>query len=150
MISELQLYIIKLEKTAKGLQSRVNRNVMSTQGRVMSSVKQRFFNQGLDGNLDSLGTYSEGYRLWKKSKGLRSTPVTLRLSGDWYKALFMRIENNYVLLDNKDWKTSKLVEKYGDDILELSEIDEVIIENQLSKLEARLRKDLDINVKLFK
>ena len=111
-------------------------------GGILRAVKLRLY-RGIDGSGSSLGTYAPGtIEMKKKGRDGRDTKtsnVTLRDTGKWYKSLFLRWEGVNLLLDSTDpSKTQLLIEGekkmagYGDDILELSQ-DEVVMADTITE-----------------
>jgi hypothetical protein len=76
--------------------------------------------KGEDGNAQKLDEYrSQTNATFKKSIGSVSSPYAdLKLEGDFYDGMFM---NKFYEIRSRDWKEAKLVDKYGDAILDPSE-----------------------------
>lgn len=55
----------------------------------------------------------------KKKKGQRYDVVTLRDTGDFYKAIFVDVRSTTYVIDSHDYKAPKLLNKYGQSIFGL-------------------------------
>ena len=67
-----------------------------------------------------LPDYSPSTVLAKKLKGQISDHVTLRDEGDFQRSMFADTGKFPVTLDSQDYKTTKLVKKYGEEIFGLT------------------------------
>lgn len=98
---------------------------------------------GEDGAGNKLQEYASGiYSSYKKTIGSISSPVAdLKVTGDFYDGMYL---NKFNEIDSTDWKTSKLIEKYGDSILDPQEdrlnnfVNEQIIPELMDFLETKL------------
>jgi hypothetical protein len=110
-------------------------------GGVLAAAKLRLYNRGVDGLGKSLGTYKKStIALKKRGRGghdRKTSNVTLKDTGRWYKSLFLKWEGSTLLLETRDpGKTQLLVEGegkffggYGDGIMELSKEEEMLVDN---------------------
>ena len=78
-------------------------------------------NQLFEKGVNALGVSISSYRPYsdktveiKKMKGQPFNRVTLRDTGDFHSAFFVRVSRENFSIDSTDWKTKKLVKKYGD------------------------------------
>ena len=78
-------------------------------------------NQLFEKGVNALGVSISSYRPYsdktveiKKMKGQPFDRVTLRDTGDFHSAFFVRVSRENFSIDSTDWKTKKLVKKYGD------------------------------------
>ena len=100
---------------------------------VLMPLKQRLFNQGTDGNGVKLAPYSAGYQKRKQAKTGRSNPTSLRYDGDFYKSMFVKTSaKGLIEVDASDSKTNKLIEKYGEEILGLTDEQEQVLADKLA------------------
>ena len=156
----LEQYIFQLEQIVKEVPKLVNQFVNKNQGALLSSVKLRFYQKGLDGNLKLIGTYaSSTIERKKKSSFSRTRFVTLRDSGDWYNSLFVTYEKGDLFLDSTDkLLTTKLINgspfgnpAYGGAIMEFTqqEIDTLVVavlEDLAKHLEKVFNSDIEITI----
>jgi len=120
-MSNLNDYINSLNDLSNNIDKIIKDVVIKDKGILLSNIKLRLFNKGLDANLKSLGTYSKRTVLKKKKKNQRTSHVTLRDTGDWYNSMFIDFKNNEIIVDSSDFKTGILTDIYGDAILGLTE-----------------------------
>ncbi len=146
IVASIEVYIGNLEGLADNLQQKLEVEALAKSGNLLSLVKQRLFNTGIAGDGSSLGSYHSSTIEYKKRKGRRSSFVTLRDEGDWYRGMFIKVENQELLLNSKDWKTPKLIGMYGDRILEFSIEERVAVENWLDAFETKLINDLGSSI----
>lgn len=78
-------------------------------------------NQLFEKGVNALGVSISSYRPYsdktveiKKMKGQPFNRVTLRDTGDFHSVFFVRVSRENFSVDSTDWKTKKLVKKYGD------------------------------------
>lgn len=78
-------------------------------------------NQLFEKGVNALGVSISSYRPYsdktveiKKMKGQPYNRVTLRDTGDFHSAFFVRVSRENFSIDSTDWKTKKLEKKYGD------------------------------------
>lgn len=112
---------------------------------ILKPLKLRLFNKGTDGNGNLIGDgkYSSNTIRQKRKKGVRTYPVTLRLTGSWYRSMYVDVRATpfnteiNVLTDSgaKDepGKTSYLIDKYGREVLTLNPLEQEVIAEDLSK-----------------
>jgi len=146
---------MKLRNFDSVLQKEINEQFRKEQSRLLFSVKQRFYQKGIDGRGKSLGKYAPStIKKKKKSAFTRVSHVTLRDSGGWYSNLFTKFETNTLLLDNKDKAlTKKLIEGegkhfggYGEGILEFSQDEITSIETTLARVSNIVSKEFNENI----
>jgi len=140
-MDSLSLYIADLKEIEKDFGNIVRDIIKKNQGKILTMIKLRLYNTGIDGAGNQIGQYYYQTIKEKKAKGQRSSFVTLRDSGDWYRAMYVEMIGNDVIVDSTDWKTSKLIEMYSADILGLTIQEEDIIINAI--IEPEVQKLLD-------
>jgi hypothetical protein len=120
-MANIDTYINKL-KDFEGLQDKIKKAILGKQGIILGEVKKRLYNQGVDGNLKPMGTYSKSYREYKNAKGRVSSKVTLRDEGDWYRSMSLMFTdtNRLIIHSSEDRKTGELENMYGEAILFLT------------------------------
>jgi len=115
------------------------KNYIYLKGGVLRAVKLRLY-RGIDGRGDSLGTYAKA-TIERKKRGRgghdrKTSNVTLKDTGKWYNSLFLQWAGSTLLLETRDpGKTQLLVDGsgkmggYGDGIMELSQEEEILVDN---------------------
>mgnify|MGYP003639142078 CR=1 FL=1 len=157
----LDQYIIQLEELQRDLPKLIEKFVNERSNYFLGAVKNRFYNQGVDGDGNKIGSYSKNTIQRKKNKSgryKRTSHVTLADSGTWYNNLFIEYEKGDLLLSNRMGSlTQKLIEgggnnqnpAYGKSIM-LFTIDErnQWVEDILEKLEDHLQSEFKTNIKI--
>ena len=111
---------------------------------ILGAIKRRLWNKGIDGQGNILQPYSPGYKRKKQRAGVRSSPTTLKLTGKWYDSMLLqsRAESTgEIKVLSSDAKNTLLVEKYGEDILTLTQKEQMLF---IMELEKELIKHFDI------
>lgn len=150
---DLDTYIALLKERNRNIPKAVDKIVKRIGGvYILKPLKLRLFNQGTDGDgtLIGGGTYTPGYAARKKRKGVRSSPVTLRLTGKWYKSF--RVDSSFGSIevnayDETPNKTDQLFKKYGNKILNLTPEEEKKLAEKISE---ELKDEFDIGDINFK
>lgn len=133
------------------------KNYIYLRGNILRAVKLRLY-RGIDGAGNSLGTYAKA-TIERKNKGLggrdrKTSNVTLRDTGKWYESLFLKWIGSDLFLESKDQaKTGLLIDGsgmmagYGDDILELSQDESILVDNIKEQFFQELTKKInEINI----
>jgi hypothetical protein len=153
----LDNYISHLQALTGDIPKFVEEFIQKHKGGLLSAVKLRFWNKGLDGNLNLIGRYSPGTIKRKKTSPYsRTTFVTLRNTGSWYDNLIVSYEKGTLFLDNNQKQlTQKLIEgdgkygnpAYGPAIMEFTqqEIDD-LVNNLIDDLTQFLNTKLDAQI----
>ncbi len=120
-------------------QDQVERIVKKNKGKILSEIKLRLFNRGVDAKGKLLEPYHPETIKDKKNKGQRFNITTLRDTGDWYKSMFVVVEGFNIIIDASDKKNEALILKYGPDILGMTEAEQdkfilLILEPEILKL----------------
>ena len=140
----LEQYIIEYDKIINNLDKVVEKIVLSKKGWLLGEMKKRLNNQGIDGNLKKMGTYSKKAITIRKAKGLTTSHVTLRFEGNWYKGMDIKADGKFkFLITSSGWKNDKLLDVYGEAILEptqdeLNNFVRVYIDTEIEKLIRKL------------
>jgi len=88
--------------------------------------QDQLFKQGIDGDGDIIGTYSEYTEMMNPEK-VAGTPFTLFDTGDFYKSFVLYIYKNYIEVDanpikiNDKGEKENLFWKYGENIIALTD-----------------------------
>lgn len=85
--------------------------------------QQQLYDRGVDNLGVGISTYMPYAPLTisiKTAKGQPTDRVTLRDEGDFYAAFSLRIDNEAFEITSDDWKTDKLVSRYGAQIFGLT------------------------------
>jgi hypothetical protein len=104
-------------------------------------VKNRLYQYGVDGDgKEILPSYSRSTIETKKEKGQRTSHVTLRDTGLFYKGFYLELVQYDLILNSSDDKTSFLLNKYGRAVLEFTRQEkETITWIVDSNIEAKIR-----------
>jgi hypothetical protein len=143
-MSEIDQYISSLDNISLNLKKIVFKAVKKNQGQILSMVKLRLFNKGVDGSGSKITPdYAPETISIKKGKRQRSSHVTLRDSGNLYRSFVVEFKNNNIFIEtNVDYKKD-LIKRYGSEIFDLTinEIELIIysfaepeIQKELNKL----------------
>jgi hypothetical protein len=139
-MTTLQQYITSLNIFEKNFPSIIKKIIRDNEGKILSMVKLRLFNTGISGSGYLIGEYSELTKKIKKRKNQRASFITLRDEGDFYKGMFIELQNDSVLLDSTDLKTRDLTLRYSSSILEFTEQEQQFIINSI--IEPALLKEI--------
>jgi hypothetical protein len=141
----LEQYIIEYQKEIENLDKVVEKIVLSKKGWLLGEMKKRLYNQGIDGNGRKMGTYSKRSITERKEiGGLTTGHVTLRRKGDWYKGMTIKSNGKFSFnIISEDWKNDKLLDMYGEAILEptkeeLNNFVRVYIDREIEELIRKL------------
>jgi len=149
-MTSLDEYIRSLEDLVENFEEEVAKIVLANSGNLLGTIKNRLFNKGLDGNLQSLGPYLDSTVKLKEAKGQRASFVTLRDTGAFYNGMFIDVTGSQITIDSTDSKTDELVSIYGEAILKLTDNEleifiQSILEPAIEQLILRsLPKQIDI------
>lgn len=78
--------------------------------------------RGQDGKaIDSYDSYSPVTIAIKRQKGQPTDRVTLRDTGDFHRSITAKVTGGTMEIVADDWKADKLMDRYGDGILNLSD-----------------------------
>ena len=117
-MSQLQKYILDLYQFQKNLPDVLAEIVKKRESKIIGLVRNRLYQRGIDGDgREILPTYASSTIEIKKEKRQRTSHVTLRDTGLFYKGFYLEMKGYTLLLDSRDAKTSFLVDKYGEAIL---------------------------------
>lgn len=117
-MSNIDEYINDLINLEITLEAEVHKIILDNSGIILSWIKQRLWNFGIDAAGKSIfPEYTPLSLKLKKEAGKRSSHVTLRDEGGFYDGMFIDIVNNDIVISSTDVKTSLLITKYGTNIL---------------------------------
>jgi hypothetical protein len=119
---------------------------------VLDLIRQdQLFKQGIDGDGDIIGTYSEWTEMLNPEK-VAGTPFTLYDTGDFYKSFILYVYSNYIEVDanpikiNDKGEQENLFWKYGENIIALTnESLEKLRTEFLSRFREEVRELLQLN-----
>ena len=84
-------------------------------------TEDQLFDKGIDGTGKKIEpSYTLFTQEIKKEKGHPTNRVTLKDTGDFYDSIFMEKTKFPIFLNARDKKTSKIAEKYGEFVLDLT------------------------------
>lgn len=139
-MSEIDAYLSSLRKLELDLDKIVNDIIRKNEKYILSMIKLRLWNYGIDAaGKKILPDYKESTKKAKKEDGKRSSHVTLRDEGDFYRSMIILFDGNKILISATDDVTGILINKYGVDILGLTiqeqrTIIDTIIEPEIIKI----------------
>tara|TARA_R110000851_G_scaffold51794_4_gene122689 strand:+ start:1666 stop:2127 length:462 start_codon:yes stop_codon:yes gene_type:complete len=120
-MSELEEYISNLEGLSNNLEEILYATVKKNQGKILTMVKLRLFNKGVDGSGSLISPkYAPDTIFRKKKKLLRTSHVTLRHSGKLYKSFIVEFKNNNIFIATNVGYKQDLIDQYGLDIFNLT------------------------------
>ena len=136
---DIDKYISSFRNEIDNFDETVAKIVIANKGWLLSRLKLRLYQRGLDGNLQSLGTYSKRHAEYRKSQNLRTSHVTLKFRGGFWDGMDVEVEKTSLFIESSDWKNDLLVSQYGEAILENTEQElrqfvDQIIEPELLKI----------------
>lgn len=125
----LQRYILDLSQFNLNFNDVLKEIIQKNSNFILGLVRTRLYNYGIDGSGGPiLPDYKPSTIRSKKERGQRTSHVTLRDTGLFYKGFYLELTDGYVLkLDSTDFKTVHLIDKYGASILEFTEQEKLII-----------------------
>ena len=85
------------------------------------NVDDQLFERGITATGKAVGEYSMLTKKIKAAKNQRYDHVTLRDTTNFHDSFFLQADRFPLMLDARDWKKSKLIEKYGNDIFGLTD-----------------------------
>lgn len=149
---ELKEYVNKLEQSKVNLDKVIEAILKKNQGFIVGMLKFRLYTFGTDGNNELIGDGEYSDRTIKRKKRLnqKTSVITLRDKGNYYASMFLEVEGTLYEISSKDPKAAKLVDSYGEAILDLTEkqqndLVENIVDPALQKyIDANLP-DIDIS-----
>ena len=139
-MSSISRYITELKNINSNFDFEVGKIILENKGKILSMIKLRLFNKGIDGSGSSiLPSYRTSTVISKRKKNQRTSHVTLRDKGSFYKGMFITYKNDSIFIDSNVQYKLFLTRKYGEDILSLTEqeqqfIIDSIIEPGINKL----------------
>lgn len=87
------------------------------------NAEEQLYEQGINNlgvSISDYAPYSPVTIEIKKAKGQPTNRVTLRDEGDFESSFFLEVGQNQFEIKASDWKTEKLIKKYGRQILGLT------------------------------
>lgn len=149
-MKDLNSYIEDLIKLESSLDEHLKKIVLSKSGVLLTRLKLRLWNLGVDGTGNLIQPeYTEETKSIKRRDGQRSSHVTLRDTGSFYKGMYVSFHNNEVEIFSSDYKEDLLTEKYGDAILELTTEEQdwfmaTIIDDEVQRILDELNDDIEL------
>lgn len=121
-MGDIDAYLFSLNKLTNDLDKIAADIIRKNSKYILATIKLRLWNYGVDaaGN-KIMPEYKASTIKVKKAEGRRSSHVTLRDEGDFYRSMFLTVEQNKLFIGASDHITSTLISKYGPDILGLTE-----------------------------
>lgn len=140
----LQKYILDLQQFNLELPDVLRSIVKQNESKIIGLVRTRLYQKGIDGSGKEITpTYAKSTIEAKKEKRQITSHVTLRDTGLFYKGFYLELEKYNLILNSSDSKTSSLVSKYGEEILQFTKDEQFAITNgiidpELNKFIAQL------------
>lgn len=128
----LQAYISFMRNEMSSIEEIVENIIKDNKGKILSMIKLRLYQRGIDGDGNKITPeYTSITVSNKKDKRQITSHVTLRDTGEWYKSFYVYYDNGEIIVSSNSFKTSQLVEKYGESILELTDQEIQLIINAI-------------------
>ena len=120
-MKEVDQYIFKLKSLKSDLLAAAEHAVESNASEI-EDLNLKQLNDGEDSKgVDITPPYTAFTKILKAAKGQPTNRVTLRDTGDFYRGIKLKKVGEVYDLSSTDSKTTKLVTKYGPDIIGLSD-----------------------------
>ena len=117
----LQYYIANLSQFGIDLPDLIKEIVKGKEAFIVNLVKNRLYQTGKNGSGQLiLPSYALSTIRDKKRRNKRTSHVTLRNEGLFYKGFYLELERYNIILNSSDNKTSWLIDKYGPTILKFT------------------------------
>lgn len=150
---EPKAYVLKLQYTKDNLPEIMEWILKKNEGFILGMLKFRLFNFGTDGNNELIGggEYSPKTIARKKKVGQKTSVITLRDKGIFYNSMFLETDGVTYEISSKDPKAARLVDSYGESILDLTlkqqdDLIENIVDPELQKYLDANTPDIDISL----
>lgn len=138
----LDAYLADLRALEANLQSEINKILDENEGYLVSLVKNRLYQKGVDADGKKiLPDYKPSTIARKKEERKRTSHVTLRDEGDFYAGFYVELIDWIITVNSTDGKTESLIDKYGQGILGFTEEEQTVI--IFSILEPKIQKILN-------
>ena len=138
----LQKYLLDLYQFNLSLDKLLKDIILKNEGKIIALVKNRLYQFGVDGDGNEITpTYSGSTIRYKKEKNQRTSHVTLRDSGLFYKGFYLELVGYDLILHSSDNKSSALLDKYGAAILHFTKQEKDFILNEIidPAIEAKIK-----------
>jgi len=133
-MATLDQYIIALERFISSFPKKVDEIILNNEQYFISKIQDRLYDEGKDGNGQSLGTYSLFYENYKRDIGAVYDHVTLFNTGSFYGEMFMSVFNGVVDVFSKDEKTPAILEMFtGFDVFGFTEQEQEFLYEKIIK-----------------
>lgn len=120
-MKDLNEYISELVSLESSLSEIIEKSIMDNEGIILTRLKLRIWNYGIDGDGQSISpSYSDLTLSIKKREGQRASHVTLRDTGSFQAGMYISYHNDEVNIFSTDYKEELLTTKYGPAIMELT------------------------------
>lgn len=128
----IQRYQLELYNLNTNLEEVLKDIIKKNEGIIVGLVKNRLYQTGKDATGKEITpTYSQSTIDRKKEKRQRSSFVTLRDKGLFYDGFYLELDNYDLILSSSDSKTSLLIDKYGEAILQFTVQEQAFILNEI-------------------
>jgi len=136
MIAEIQAYVRALDEIERDFDSIILDLVRDHEKEVLAMNTDDQLFEGKDAENRTLKPpYSQGYKRFKRSRGLPTDRVTTRLDGDYHESFFITYGTDEFTIDAKDFKKPFLEKRYGSNLSGLTD-------DNIDKLSALLAPEL--------
>lgn len=148
VVKDLSSYIKAWRSRSSRFNNFMDQTIRDLKGYyILGPLKRRLYSRGVDATGSKIGDYSPFTKRIRNKLGLVTSHVQLFYTGDWYDSMFVTVEKGVVTVDSTDKsKTEKIEEKYGKEILQMS--DEEVNKLIDTRLEPEIQKWLDKNPNL--
>lgn len=128
----LQRYLFEFYQIGQNFDQVLKKIVKENESKILALVRNRLYQYGVDGTGKKITpTYSASTINRKKEQGKRTSHVTLRQDGLFYSGFYLELQKYDLILNSSDEKTSYLIDKYGQAILEFTKQEKDFIINEI-------------------
>lgn len=124
----LQRYLFELQQFNLSMDKLLEDIIYKNENKILRLVRERLYQKGEDGTGKLITPFYTDFTVQvKKDKNQRVSFVTLRDTGAFYSSMFLKLENRILKILSNDPKSSELIEKYGEAILEFTDYEKELI-----------------------
>lgn len=117
---EIDAYIYSLKKIRDNVDAIASKAIKSKQTQILSTIRTRLYQTGIDGKGRLIGYYTENTRKIKRKKGHKASFITLRDTGNFYASLFLEVSGRFYDINSSSKIGAELVSRYGESIVDLT------------------------------
>lgn len=126
-MEELDAYIQSLIDLDANLDDFLEQSIERNEGKIVRMIRERLYQTGVSGDGTFLGYYTDSTEAKKKDDNQRSSHITLRDTGGFYKGMFADLGDGYLIISSDAPQTEELISRFGEGILELNKYEQEIV-----------------------